>query len=281
MLADVIDCLACPHCGENLSISASTVRCATGHSFDIARQGYVSLLPGDAHTGTADTTAMVAARETFLAAGHYAEISRAVADATERALVDAGPGCVIDVGSGTGYYLAAVLERLPERVGIALDISKYALRRAARAHPHIGAVAGDVWRRLPVRTGSVAAVLDVFAPRNAAEFRRVLAPDGVLIVVIPDRNHLARLVETLDLLDVDVGKEARLATQLAQGFERVAVYRVEGPLELTHAEVDAAVAMGPSAHHVDPADIDVRVAALAEPVRTRLSVTVAVYKSAR
>ncbi|MDF1543430.1 MAG: hypothetical protein P1P71_10015, partial [Anaerosomatales bacterium] len=73
MLADVIGCLACPHCGGALALAEAgrTMRCDAGHSFDIARQGYASLLAGDAHTGTADTAEMVAAREAFLSAGHY------------------------------------------------------------------------------------------------------------------------------------------------------------------------------------------------------------------
>ncbi|MDP9135674.1 MAG: 23S rRNA methyltransferase, partial [Actinomycetota bacterium] len=71
MLADVIDLLRCPHCGGALELDGGTGRCAAGHSFDVARQGYLNLLPGDARTGTADTATMVRARAQFLAAGHY------------------------------------------------------------------------------------------------------------------------------------------------------------------------------------------------------------------
>ncbi len=76
------------------------------------------------------------------------------------------PGCAADVGAGPGYYLAAVLGQLPGRAGLALDVSKFALRRAARAHPRIGAVAADAWRRLPVADGAAAVVVNVFAPRS-------------------------------------------------------------------------------------------------------------------
>jgi 23S rRNA (guanine745-N1)-methyltransferase len=80
-------------------------------------------------------------------ATRLADLAQQVAD---------GPGCVVDVGAGTGYYLAVVLERLTDRVGLALDVSKYALRRAARAHRRVGAVACDVWHGLPVATDSAA-----------------------------------------------------------------------------------------------------------------------------
>jgi 23S rRNA (guanine745-N1)-methyltransferase len=278
VLADVIGCLACPHCGAALALSDRTLGCDSGHTFDVARQGYASLLPGDSHTGTADTAGMVAARETFLAAGYYEPLTDAVADVLARLLPDSVPGCVVDIGAGTGYYLAAVLDRLPDRIGIALDISKYALRRAARAHPRIGAVACNVWRGLPLRTGSAAAVMDIFSPRNSTEFRRVLAADGLLVVVTPDRAHLAELVGSLDLLDVDADKEKRLAVQLADGFELVESEHVERSIALTRPEADTLVAMGPSSRHLDPAHVAARLAALEEPIRTRLSVTIGVYQ---
>ena len=90
-----------------------------------------------------------------------------------------------------GYYLAAVLDRIrgrpggAEAAGLAMDISARALRRAARARPGIGAVGWDIWRPFPVRDGAVSLILNVFAPRNGPEFRRVLRDDGALIVVTP------------------------------------------------------------------------------------------------
>ena len=115
MLRDVSDLLACPVCGRGFTLRPLALRCASGHSFDIARQGYVNLLPGGARPGTADTMEMVAARQAFLAAGHYAPLAGAIADLAA-ATVPAGPRpCVLDAGSGPGYYLAAVLDRLAAR----------------------------------------------------------------------------------------------------------------------------------------------------------------------
>src|SRR5688572_11185739 len=162
MLDDALDLLACPHCAGALSRSGGSVACANGHAFDVARSGYLSLLPGDAKTGSADTAEMVAAREAFLGAGHFEPLAEAVAEEAERALggrpeqalgdqaapalggpparPGLSPGCIIDLGAGTGWYLARVLDRLHGRIGLALDLSKHALRRAVRAHPRIAAV---------------------------------------------------------------------------------------------------------------------------------------------
>jgi 23S rRNA (guanine745-N1)-methyltransferase len=275
MLADVVDCLRCPVCGGDLTCEERSLCCAAGHAFDIARQGYAGLLTGNARAGTADTAAMVAARADFLGGGHFAPLAALIADrAAERA---PGGGCVLDAGAGTGYYLSAVLDRLPGTPGVALDISKHALRRAARAHPRIGALTWDVWRPLPVRTGAVSVLLDVFAPRNAEEFHRVLRPDGVLVVVTPAAHHLDELVGALGLLTVDPRKAERVEDTLGGRFHEAGVWHRELPLGLTHAEVAALVAMGPSAWHADPETLRARIGELAEPVPVTAAFEVRVF----
>lgn len=274
MFDDVVPYLACPHCGLALTRMDRSVHCAAGHSFDIARQGYVNLLPGDAHPGAGDTLAMVQARERFLASGWYRPVAGAIIDAAG----SSGDGCVVDVGAGTGYYLAGALDASPDRVGIALDRSKYAVRRAARAHPRGGAVACDAWRGLPVREDAASLLLNVFAPRNGAEFRRVLRDGGVLVVVTPTARHLSELVAELDLLTVDAAKDDRVAASLEPyfGLDERRVH--EETLRLSRAEVRALVAMGPSAHHVEPDELDRRVAELPEPMAVTLSVAVSAYR---
>jgi 23S rRNA (guanine745-N1)-methyltransferase len=251
MLDDVLPLLRCPHCGRSLEARGRTVRCSEQHTF--ARQGYVSLLPGGARLGSADTADQVAARARFLAAGHFDPLAGAIATEAERALEHGPDGCLLDAGAGTGFYLSRVLERLPGRTGLALDLSKHALRRAARAHPRIGAVAANAWRTLPVRDAAAAVAMSVFAPRNGAELARVLAPGGALIVVTPTRRHLTELVEALGLLTVDERKRERLAAKLDPYFGDPRVSTLEWTLELSPEEALDAVAMGPSAVHAAPA----------------------------
>jgi 23S rRNA (guanine745-N1)-methyltransferase len=282
VLDDALDLLSCPHCAGVLTRSGGSVTCTDGHSFDVARSGYLSLLPGDAKLGSADTAEMVAAREAFLAAGHFEPLAEALAEEAERALggraerrvggraehalggreeeaLGGGQaewpptGCVLDLGAGTGWYLAAVLDRLPGRIGLALDLSKHALRRAARAHPRIAAVACDAWRPLPVRDDAAALVLSVFAPRNGPEIARVLRPGGALLVVTPTGRHLAELIEQLGLLTVDERKDERLAAALDAHLDLERRVEREWTLDLAAADVANAVAMGPSARHVTPA----------------------------
>jgi 23S rRNA (guanine745-N1)-methyltransferase len=276
VLDDALDLLACPHCGGGLTRSGGSVTCANGHTFDVARSGYLSLLPGDARTGSADTAEMVAAREAFLGAGHFEPLAEALAVEAERALggpaarapggpaarAQGGPaaraalppGSVLDLGAGTGWYLARLLERLPGRTGLALDLSKHALRRAAKAHARIAAVACDAWRPLPVRDDVAALVLSVFAPRNGPETARVLRPGGALVVVTPTGRHLTELVNAHRLLTVDERKEERLAATLDAHLDLERRVEHEWSLDLAAADVANAVAMGPSARHVTPGE---------------------------
>ena len=277
MLDDVASFLICPYCGEPLTRTADTLRCRTGHSFDIARQGYVSLLPAGARGGAGDTAAMIRARERFLGAGHFATIATRLADLAEQQAHS--PGCIVDAGAGIGYYLAAALERMPDRVGLALDASKYALRRAARAHRRIGAVACDIWQGLPVADDAADVVLNVFAPRNAPELARIIRPSGRLLVVTPTSRHLHELVSTLGLIEVDEQKPQRLAAQMGPYFELLDQHEVEATMALSHDDVEAAVAMGPSAWHTDPEEMSRRIGELRVPAAVSLSATVGVYSS--
>jgi 23S rRNA (guanine745-N1)-methyltransferase len=120
-------------------------------------------------------------------------------------------------------------------------------------------------------------LLDVFAPRNAPEFARVLASDGTLVVVTPTARHLAELVETLRLLTVDDRKEERLEEQLGELFEPVTVVEHDETIRLTSAQVADLAGMGPSARHVrdETAETLERVT---EPLDVTASVLVSAYR---
>lgn len=250
MRADIVERLRCPVCGDRLSAGGAAggaLRCPAGHSFDLARQGYVDLTAGRlTHAG--DTAEMLAARQALLEAGHF----RVLTEALEAAVGDRVPGLVVDAGAGTGHHLAALLDARTHDVGLAVDVSKPALRRAARAHPRLGAVRADVWRGLPVADGAATIVLNVFAPRSGAEFHRILRPDGTLVVATPAAEHLRELVAAADLVRVDPAKAERLSATLSPWFTPVGRRRYAWPLRLTPAEARAVVAMGPSAWHDGP-----------------------------
>jgi 23S rRNA (guanine745-N1)-methyltransferase len=269
---DALAMLACPHCGSGLTEAAGSLRCENGHSFDVARQGYVNLLPGPApYQG--DTAEMVAARADFLDRGHLAPLQAALATATGERAGEA-PGGIVDAGGGTGHHLAAVLDRAHDRPGVCLDLSRHAVRRAARVHPRVGAAVCDVWTALPVRDDAAAAVQSVFAPRNGAEIARVLAPGGAAVVVSPTERHLHELVARLGMVSVDARKRERVDAALAP-LQRAEDSEVEFTLDLAADEAEELIAMGPSAHHLSRNEI--HDALRGGPAEATVSVEVAVF----
>ncbi|WP_436526278.1 putative RNA methyltransferase [Actinoplanes sp. HUAS TT8] len=266
MIDGALPYLRCPVCREPLARHDRALRCPRSHSFDMARQGYADLSAGRLpHTG--DSAEMIADRADFLAAGHYTFIARALAETIETP-EDQDPitvrrearddRLILDAGTGTGDYLAHVLDSAPTAVGLGLDVSKPALRRAARAHSRAAAVLTDLWRPLPVADARAAVILNVFAPRNGPEFHRVLRPDGRLLVVTPAADHLAELVAAHGLIQVDPEKAARVGETLDEHFRSIEARTLRHEMRLTAAEARTLIGMTPSARHVAVDDLPTR-----------------------
>lgn len=271
--------LACPVCGGALTAlpDGSGLRCGQGHSFDRARQGHVTLLPPGHRPPSGDSAEMVADRVAFLDAGHYAGMTRALGDAV---LADgAPPESLLDLGGGTGHHLAGVLARAPEAVGLVLDSSPYAARRAARSSPRAMAVVADSWARLPVRDGVLDRVLVVFAPRNGPEIARVLRPGGRLVVVTPAADHLGEVVGPLGLLRVDPDKAQRLAGSLEPHLRPIAARPYRERLALPTAAVRTLVGMGPHARHLTAEGLAASLGSLPDVVEVTVSVDVSTYEA--
>jgi 23S rRNA (guanine745-N1)-methyltransferase len=279
MLNESVRFLRCPHCGAGLSLKDGSVVCANRHSFDVSRQGYVNLLSA-APKYLADTPAMVEARESFLRAGHYGALADQIARSANSAIGDGRfDGCAVDVGGGTGYYLGRLLDLLPAREGIVLDYSKYAARRAARAHPRMSAVIADAWQPLPIATGAAALVLNIFAPRSAPELRRIVHREGALIVVTPGEDHLSEIVGALGLLKVDERKEERLAERLDPYFDLARSESFRRAMRLDTTAIEQLVAMGPNAWHTDTEALRTRAERLPSPMIVTASVRVNTYRA--
>ena len=276
MLSHIVDILADPADGSALQGADDFSRLVseTGHSYDVAKQGYVTLAAGAGLKHQGDDAAMVTARETYLAMGHFAPFVEAVTGAVQDSLEnqdaaqhagldeDTAPS-LLEVGAGTGYYLAHTLDSIEGARGVGLDISTHAAKHLAKSHERVGAVVADVWERLPLKDDSIHAISVVFAPRNPAEFQRVLAPGGEVIVLTPQAGHLDELREPLGILGVEEGKVERLYAQ-AEGFLEQAADPVDisFPIVLDKASIAAQVGMSPSARHISPEELAERMASL-------------------
>ena len=207
--------LLCPVCGAELNRMDNRYVCPRGHSFDIARQGYVNLLTvQQKHSrNPGDTREQVLSRREFLEAGFYAPIAQTLID-TAKSLGISGP--VLDVGCGEGYYSARLAQALGTPL-TGLDISKEAVRCAA------GKYKGAQWlcataSHIPVADGSAALLTSLFALTAPEEFHRVLEQDGYFFQVLAAQDHLLGLKRII--YDQLTFKEKDTQPEFP-GFERV------------------------------------------------------------
>ena len=268
--------LACPLDGARLQHVGATWRCAAGHSFDIASQGYANLLPvqNKRSRDPGDSKEMVAARRRFLNAGHYEPIAAVTSRA---ALLDLAPGTTascLDAGCGEGYYLrqlAAASEKLKSLAVLGLDISKWAVLSAAKQHKDHDEQASWVVgsnAKLPVLSGTLDRVLCMFGFPVYSEFARVLKADGQLVQVDAGPDHLRELREIIYPV---VKPERTGVTAAPDGFLYLATESVQYTLKLDGSEQIAdLLAMTPHLYRAT-AEGRARAAAL-----TSLSLTVEV-----
>jgi 23S rRNA (guanine745-N1)-methyltransferase len=179
-------------CRRPLTRSPRGLVCPRGHSFDVARRGYVNLLqPRDRRSSQpGDAPATVTARLRLAARGFETPLTDAITS-----LLTLGPGDpVLDVGCGDGHHLAAIAARF-DAPGYGLDISVPAIEAAARLHPELHWVVANADRFLPYADASFRLVASITAQRNPEEFRRVLTDEGALLVVVPAPDDLIEVRE--------------------------------------------------------------------------------------
>ena len=180
----------CPVCGGALRREPHALVCPQRHSLDVAAAGYTNLLPANRKHSRlpGDDNQMAAARSRFLDGGFYAPLQKQLC----RLAVQAAPKAVLDSGCGEGYYTAGIHAALaqsgPVRMA-GIDISKFALRRAAKRCPPVEFAVASAYH-LPLAADSVDLLVNCFSPLGLDEFRRVLRPGGIFLYVVPGPRHL-------------------------------------------------------------------------------------------
>jgi 23S rRNA (guanine745-N1)-methyltransferase len=242
--------LACPLDGTPLHCHGSAWRCASGHSFDIASQGYTNLLPVQHKRSRdpGDSREMVAARRRFLTAGFYQPIAAAVSRAVLSDLpADASSSC-LDAGCGEGYYLRELAAAVPDEQTLALlglDISKWAVLAAAKQDKRVNWVVGSN-AHLPVLPGTLDRVLCLFGFPVYSEFARVLKPGGRLVQVDAGPDHLRELRE---IIYPSLKPERTAEMPTPEGFSRLPTETIRFSIDLTSAgQIADLLAMTPHLH---------------------------------
>lgn len=224
-------------CHHPLTRRGSSYACDAGHSFDVARSGYVNLLqPQDRRSPAAgDTAEALEARVRLAAAG----VGRAVLDAVvELALSSpAATLAVADLGCGAGDVIGALTAR-PNVTGVGIDLSVAAVSLAARRFSTATWVVANADRRVPVRDGCLDAVLSVHGRRNPAECARVLRPGGRLVVAVPGPEDLQELRAVVQGRADPRGRTELVVEEHASAFALVATQQVREHHTLTGSSLE-------------------------------------------
>lgn len=279
-MTHLLDVLRCPVCSERLSAQEHSAElpfwrnrvwaCSNGHSFDVARQGYLNLLlvqqkksltPGD-------TALSVAARRAFLSAGHYQVLRQAFANC----VAALKPLRALDIGCGEGYYTQALIPICASVAGI--DIAKPAIFTAANSIKQVVWLVGSAIA-LPLEDDSVNLVSSLFSPIPLDEIQRVLTSNGHLVVAIPAEDHLWSFREAL-FGEVKAHEPMQRMQPLDEQFELVQQQRISQDLNLDSAALIQLMDMTPYAWKAQPAKREA-LAQLTE-LNTKASFVLSVYR---
>jgi len=244
--------LTCPICRLPLSVVGNTFTCANAHSFDIAREGYVNLLrkklPGD-------TKEMLVARRQFLEQGYYQALSDQLNELIYAHLPTSAPK-VLDAGCGEGYYLGRLQHFLAEKQPViqgeyvGIDISKDAMRLAARRYRECCFVVANLKERFVFADDTLDILLNIFAPHNVEEFARVIVPGGLLMLVIPGPAHLLQLRQEFHLLNIEEQKQQHVMEQFARSFKLLTTATLHYTMHLDNTAISQLVMMTPNFWHL-------------------------------
>jgi len=257
--------LACPVCGGELYREGKSLLCRKGekiHTYDVSREGYVSLLPPGKgrNSRSGDEAAMIRARSAFLETGAYDRISDAIASLTAKYAPDAD-GCIriIDSGCGEGYHSLRIAKECASlsKKNVALaafDASKAGAAHGAKCAVKMGLspkdgvgadwcgnvlvsfMTGNIFS-LPVKASSSDAVVSMFAPLAWEEMSRVLSESGIVIVAASGERHL---YEMREILYRDVIMKSP-CPDVGEGFDEIARQSVEYKTHVSGKDTIAAL----------------------------------------
>ena len=245
---------ACPICQENLTLVETSLKCNNRHSFDLAKFGYVNLAPQIKQSANYDKENFQN-RQQILEAGFYQAILEDISDLLASSKTTK---TILDIGCGEGFYSRKLQERYPDKTFYAFDISKDSVQIAAKSEPNwaVNWFVGDP-ARLPIKDTSMDILLDIFSPANYGEFRRVLSKDGILIKVIPTKNHLKEIRQKVQdqLTNKDYSNQD-IKNHFQEHFTILSSQTASLTKTITAEQLQALLSMTPLLFHIDQSKID-------------------------
>lgn len=250
--------LACPLCRQPMSMQDKSVRCASGHCFDIARKGYLNMLRKQANDFY--SAELFECRSTIFELGFYDAVLREI----ERMMgIYTSPTkqlAILDAGCGEGFWLHRMAQsgfapaNNAYRIGI--DTSKGAITKACGKDPDAAWIVGDL-ASSPLQPQSIDVILSILSPSNYESFNTLLTPNGVVIKVLPTGDYLKELRDAAGIHPKpDAGEEPRVLQHMRECMDVVEVSTVTDVVAVTTEQAKAWAKMTPMLRRVDHDTLD-------------------------
>lgn len=208
--------LICPICKNDLTLNNKTMSCPKKHSFDIAKEGYVNLLPVNSKKSKepGDNSKMTFARRNFLESDYYKPLANKIIEIIQR--FDNKEN-ILDLGCGEGYYTGLIADNYMHSNFTALDISKVAVKYGSKRYKNVDFCVASAFE-MPIKDNSMDIVYRIYAPSLDTELNRVIKNGGYLITVTPGNRHLYQLREIIysDVLNLSTkDDESKTLTRIS------------------------------------------------------------------
>lgn len=238
----------CPICGNSLAINNGSYACKSKHSFDIAKEDYVNLLPVQQKSSKnpGDNYEMIKSRHDFLEKGYYRNLTETLAVTIK----NLKPGSLLDSGCGEGYYLQKICHGLAGATLFGVDVSKDAIRFASKRKLDVQLAVANAYQ-LPFFDESFDVVTSIFSPISTDELGRVLKADGRAIIVGPGPKHLEGLAT--QMFGSAIPHEGNFGLlDNHPGFNLVVKQEVQYEITVTQADIVNLLGMTPYYWRVTP-----------------------------
>lgn len=255
----------CPNCQLTLEKVERVWRCASNHSFDIAKEGYVNLILANKKKSlnSGDDKEMIAARESFLGLGYYDFL---VEDLLKLKAFKVKKARFLEIGCGTGFYLDKIAREIAAEAVFGSDVSKEAIRFCAKKYSNYQFSVDNSFD-LSFESENFDLILSVFSPFKSSEIERILSKKGSFIVVRAGQGHLKELYEL-----VGIPEKQKEPVQF-ENLDLVEEHDLKKKIKMTQNALEQLIEMSPLTWKINREKVNL------EKIRQiTLSFKVSVYK---
>ena len=239
----------CPVCQKELVKEGHEYKCPNGHSYDLAKEGYVNLLlANQKRTFSGDPKDSLLGRQRFLNQGYYQNLSEKLNELVK----ELNSKVILDAGVGTGYYLSNLINYLDnaDNTYYGIDVGKEEVKMAAKKIKNANLAVANIFH-LPFPDQSLDLILSIFSPYAPEEFKRTLGSGGKVLAVQPGKEHLYELKKAVyaePYYNPDKGYNL-------EGFQTLKTFHLENTINLPDQQtIEDLWTMTPYAHKTSKED---------------------------